>query len=74
MLAELQQQLSDIYQVDRAYDIRDYLITDPTLANCIRGHCNAMPQISSYTFSKMGWSQNILLLVVISLFTKLSMK
>ena len=35
MLAELQQQLSDIYRVDRAYDIRDYLITDPMLATCI---------------------------------------
>jgi len=35
MLAVLQQQLSDIYQVDRGHDIRDYLITDPTLANCI---------------------------------------
>ena len=32
MLAELQQQLSDIYQVGRAYDVRDFLITDPTLA------------------------------------------
>jgi hypothetical protein len=32
MLAELQQRLSDIYQVGRHYDVRDYLITDPTLA------------------------------------------
>lgn len=32
MLAELQQQLSDIYQVGRDYDVRDYVITDPTLA------------------------------------------
>ncbi|MDJ0939709.1 MAG: hypothetical protein QNJ00_08080 [Woeseiaceae bacterium] len=32
MLARLQQQLSDIYQVDRGYDVRDFLITDPTLA------------------------------------------
>ncbi len=32
MLAELQQQLSDIYQVGRPYDVRDYVITDPTLA------------------------------------------
>lgn len=35
MLAELQQQLSDIYQVDSAHDVRDFLITDPTLAKCI---------------------------------------
>ncbi len=32
MLSELQQQLSDIYQVGGHYDVRDYLITDPTLA------------------------------------------
>ena len=32
MLARLQQQLSDIYQVDGGYDVRDFLITDPTLA------------------------------------------
>ena len=32
MLAELQQQLSDIYQVGRLYDVRDYVITDPILA------------------------------------------
>lgn len=32
MLAELQQQLSDIYQVGRLYDVRDYIITDPILA------------------------------------------
>ncbi len=35
MLAELQRQLSDIYQVDRACDVRDYLITDPALAKFI---------------------------------------
>ena len=35
MLAELQQQLSDIYQVEAAHDIRDFLITDPTLAKFI---------------------------------------
>ncbi|MDH3531786.1 MAG: hypothetical protein OEO82_02595 [Gammaproteobacteria bacterium] len=35
MLAELQRHLSDIYQVDRAYDVRDYVITDPTLAKFI---------------------------------------
>ena len=35
MLAELQQQLSDIYRVDAAHDIRDFLITDPTLAKFI---------------------------------------
>ena len=32
MLAELQQQLSDIYQVGRHYDVRDFVITDPALA------------------------------------------
>jgi len=32
MLAELQQQLSDIYRVGRHYDVRDYVITDPVLA------------------------------------------
>jgi len=35
MLAELQQQLSDIYQVERPYDVRDYVITDPILAKCL---------------------------------------
>lgn len=35
MLAELQRQLNDIYQVERACDVRDYLITDPILANII---------------------------------------
>jgi hypothetical protein len=35
MLAELQRQLSDIYQVGRGYDIRDYLITDPMLAKIL---------------------------------------
>jgi hypothetical protein len=32
MLAALQQRLSDIYQLGRAHDVRDYLITDPILA------------------------------------------
>jgi len=35
MLAELQQQLSDIYQVGRPFDVRDYVITDPILAKCL---------------------------------------
>jgi len=35
MLAELQRQLSDIYQVAGTYDVRDYIITDPTLAKII---------------------------------------
>ncbi len=35
MLAELQQQLSDIYQVAGTHDVRDYIITDPTLAKII---------------------------------------
>jgi len=32
MLETLQQHLSDIYQVDGGYDVRDFLITDPELA------------------------------------------
>jgi len=32
MLSQLQQQLTDIYQVDRGHDVRDYLITDRELA------------------------------------------
>jgi hypothetical protein len=35
MLAELQRQLSDIYQVGRGHDVRDYVITDPTLAKIL---------------------------------------
>jgi len=35
MLGALQQQLSDIYQVGRPYDVRDYVITDPILAMCL---------------------------------------
>jgi hypothetical protein len=35
MLETLQQHLSDIYQVDGGYDVRDYLITDPDLAQCL---------------------------------------
>lgn len=35
MLAELQRHLSDIYQVGGGYDVRDYVITDPTLAKFI---------------------------------------
>jgi len=35
MLAELQQQLSDIYQLTGTCDVRDYIITDPTLAKII---------------------------------------
>ena len=35
MLLQLQQQLSDIYQVSRTYDVRDYVITDPILAKFI---------------------------------------
>lgn len=37
MLAELQQQLSEIYQVGRDHDVRDYVITDPTLARFLGG-------------------------------------
>jgi len=35
MLAALQQQLSDIYHLGRAYDIRDFVITDPALARVL---------------------------------------
>jgi hypothetical protein len=35
MLDRLQQHLSDIYQVGAMHDVRDYLITDPRLAQCI---------------------------------------
>ena len=35
MLADLQQKLSDIYQLGRPYDVRDFVITDPTLARCL---------------------------------------
>lgn len=37
MLARLQQQLSDIYQVGAGYDVRDFLITDLKLARAIGG-------------------------------------
>lgn len=37
MLAKLQQQLSDIYQVGSGYDVRDFLITDQRLARAIGG-------------------------------------
>jgi len=35
MLNALQQQLSDIYHLGQGYDVRDYLITDPTLAKAL---------------------------------------
>ncbi len=35
MLRQLQRQLSDIYQVGRSHDVRDYLITDPVIAKVI---------------------------------------
>lgn len=35
MLDALQQQLSDIYHLGQAHDVRDYLITDPTLAKAL---------------------------------------
>lgn len=37
MLAKLQQQLSDIYQVGSDYDVRDFLITDYRQARAIAG-------------------------------------
>ena len=35
MISRLQQQLNDIYQAGTGHDVRDYLVTDPTLARCI---------------------------------------
>ena len=35
MLGALQQQLSDIYQLGRPHDVRDFMITDPTLAKAL---------------------------------------
>ena len=35
MLSELHQRLSDTYQLDQSHDVRDYVITDPTLATAI---------------------------------------
>lgn len=35
MLSQLQQQLNDIYQVNRGHDVRDFLITDRQLAKCL---------------------------------------
>ena len=35
MLIELQKQLTDLYQVDRGLDVRDFLITDPTMAKLL---------------------------------------
>jgi hypothetical protein len=37
MLDRLQQQLSDTYQADPGYDVRDFLITDPRIAKAICG-------------------------------------
>ncbi len=35
MLAALQQQLSDIYHLGQPHDVRDYMITDPTMAKAL---------------------------------------
>lgn len=35
MLAELHRQLSSLYRVDASHDIRDYLVTDPVLAQVL---------------------------------------
>lgn len=37
MLRELQRQLSDLYQVGTGHDVRDFLITDPALAQALGG-------------------------------------
>ena len=42
MLVKLQKQLTDIYQVDRGLDVRDFLITDPRLARLL-GQESLMP-------------------------------
>jgi hypothetical protein len=38
MLARLQQQLHNTYQTEQAYDVRDFLITDPNLARILSGN------------------------------------
>ena len=44
MIDRLQQHLSDIYQVGGVHDIRDFLITDPGLAQCLgRARCSRIP-------------------------------
>ena len=35
MLAALQQQLSDIYHLGQSHDVRDFMITDPTMAKAL---------------------------------------
>jgi hypothetical protein len=47
MLAELHQQLSSLYRVDGSHDIRDYLVTDPTLAGILSQ--GAMPTSTEET-------------------------
>jgi len=42
VLAELQKNLVDLYEVDHGYDVRDYLITDPRIAR-ILGQDALMP-------------------------------
>jgi len=37
MLSALQKHLSDIYQVEPGYDVRDFLVTDPSLAKVLGG-------------------------------------
>ncbi|MFQ5548837.1 MAG: hypothetical protein ACE5FV_11125 [Woeseia sp.] len=37
MLSDLQKHLSDIYQVEPGYDVRDFLITDPGVARMLGG-------------------------------------
>lgn len=37
MLERLQRQLSDIYQTDAGYDVRDFLVTDPRIAAALSG-------------------------------------
>ena len=37
MLGRLQQRLSETYQAEHGYDVRDFLITDPLLAKTLSG-------------------------------------
>ena len=39
MISRLQQHLESIYQVSAGYDVRDYLVTDPRIAQCLGGDC-----------------------------------
>jgi hypothetical protein len=42
MLAQLQQQLHDIYQTTACYDVRHFLITDPRLVRALSANANSV--------------------------------